>query len=677
MLNIMLVDDNDSSLSITKLLLTNSGYNVKTAINGMDALEKIRLDAPDIVISDVHMPVMDGFALCRELKKDDQFKSISFIFISSIFIDLPDQKLGLRQGAEAFILKTQEPEVFVGELKNIIQKCFHSGYKASMPDITDDTFHDDYILALNKKLQDHISRLEETNRRLLVSEEHYRGIVETANEGILTVDASSRISFVNPQLLKMLGYDPEEMPGLRLEQIISPEGLLALKNIVEKNKKGEGEKFERRLIRKDGSDLWMFISNKVLLDENGEFAGVLSMMSDITERKEMERRQLEYEQRLQQAQKMESIGTLAGGIAHDFNNILFPLIGFAEILKMDIPEDSPLQSHVDQILKAGFRSRRLVRQILTFSRQSDTEIKPMKLQPVIKEALELLRSSLPASITIEQDIDSACDFIKADPTQIHQVIMNLGTNAFHAMENTFGTLTVTLKQIESDDSFLPELLHGKFALLKIEDTGMGIEKNILSKMFEPYFTTKEIDKGTGLGLSVVQGIVKSHKGEIQAYSEPGKGTQIYVYLPILKKEEGNLNLKSSQLLPEGSEKILIVDGEKDIARLMQLILEGLGYETVTCTQSVKALEIFKASPASFDLILSDLAMPELSGAQLIKKIRDIRMDIPVIISTSFKNKETAKVMKELELQGLLKKPALKQDIAGVIRKVLDQAQGRK
>lgn len=326
---------------------------------------------------------------------------------------------------------------------------------------------------------------------------------------------------------------------------------------------------------------------------------------DITDHKKME-------SQLRQAQKMEAIGTLAGGIAHDFNNILVPLIGYAEILKGDLPADSPLQGYVDEILKAAFRSADLVKQILMFSRQGDQDIKPIKLQPIVYEALKLLQVSIPTTIEIQQNIDSGCGIVVADPTQFHQIIMNLATNAYHAMEEAGGLLTVTLKQVrlEADQSIVSKLTPGNYALFIVSDTGIGIKKDVMDKIFDPYFTTKASGKGTGLGLAVVHGIVKSCNGGIRIYSEPGKGTEIRIYLPTMDSKGDAIRTDPDEPIRGGNERVLLVDDEVTIISMEQLLLERLGYRVTTRTGSVDALEAFKANPDSFDLIITDMTMPK-------------------------------------------------------------------
>jgi signal transduction histidine kinase len=334
---------------------------------------------------------------------------------------------------------------------------------------------------------------------------------------------------------------------------------------------------------------------------------------------------LEMEKRLAQSQRMEAIGSLAGGIAHDFNNILFPIVGMSELFLEDFPPDSPEHENAQEIFNAGKRGSDLVKQILAFSRQSEIKKIPIRIQQILKEVVKLSRSTIPADIDIIQDIQSNCSMVQADPTQVHQIAMNLITNAFHAVEPKSGEIAVRLREveIESGRPLDSDLLPGRYALLSVSDTGIGIDPAILQKIFEPYFTTKEQGKGTGLGLAVVYGIVKEHQGDIKVISELEKGTTFNVYLPIMAQTEKSLPAEEQDDDPKGHERILLVDDEASIAKLEKQMLERLGYTVTMRVNSLEALEAFKAKPESFDLVISDMTMPQMTGDQLAKMVRKV------------------------------------------------------
>jgi len=391
--------------------------------------------------------------------------------------------------------------------------------------------------------------------------------------------------------------------------------------------------------------------------------------------REIEKQKVRLEDQLQQAQKMESIGTLAGGIAHDFNNILFPIIGYTEMLMDDLSEESSsIRESLNQIYTGALRARDLVQQILAFARQEKNELKLMKMQPIIKEAMKLIRSTIPTTISITQNLQPDCGPVAADPTQIHQIVMNLATNAYNAMEENGGELKVNLKEIELGEGDLidPDMSPGLYACLTIADTGMGMNKDVMNRIFDPFFTTKEKGKGTGMGLSVVHGIVKRMKGEIQVYSEPGKGTEFKLYLPIVKSASESQEPKADEPLAGGCEKLLLVDDEESIIVVEKQVLERLGYQVTSLTSSIEALEAFRADPDKFDLVITDMSMPKLSGDKLAHELIKMRPDIPVLLCTGFSEAMTDEKIKSMGLKGLLMKPIMMKDLAQKIREVLDK-----
>ena len=410
--------------------------------------------------------------------------------------------------------------------------------------------------------------------------------------------------------------------------------------------------------------------------ESLEFYSLLRNQNENLEKMVEERTQTlaKYERQLQQVLKIQAIGTLAGGIAHDFNNILFPIVGYTELTMDEVPDDSVAHNNLEEVLKAAHRAKDLVQQILTFSRQSGQERKPVKVHLIIKEALKLLRASIPASIEIINNIDDDCHPVMGDATQIHQVIMNLCTNAYQAMQDKGGTLEVNLSEVDVGYEETVKKIGmqpGKHLQLLVRDEGCGMDAIVLDRIFEPYYTTKEQGKGTGLGLSVIHGIVKNHRGDISVTSSPGKGTTFKVYLPITEDADIVTELEPSNGAAKGNERILLIDDEEQIVSMEQQMLENLGYEVTARTDSTEALKEFSLQPQNFDLVITDMTMPQMTGDELAQKLLDIKPDIPVILCTGFNEDITEEKALAMGIQKFVMKPVIKNDLATTIRTVLD------
>ena len=507
-----------------------------------------------------------------------------------------------------------------------------------------------------------ITKLKGAEFALWKSEKKYKIIFEKSNDAIFIVEKNTgRYLDANHAATVLTGRTVEELKQLTTYDITPHDSHERLKKI-----KVSDEYEELGMVtyyRPDNSHRIAKLS-KVPLDD----IAVIGIARDITN-------DLKIEQQLRQSQKMESIGTLAGGIAHDFNNILFPILGHSEMLLQDVPKDSPFRTGLNQIHTGALRASELVKQILTFCRQKNGEVKLMKMQPIIKEILNLIRSSIPTTIEIKQNIQHECGAIKADPTQIHQIVMNLTTNAYHAMEETGGEMNIKLKKVELEESdlFSPDIKPGTYACLSISDTGRGMDNELIAKIFDPFFTTKEIGKGTGMGLSVVHGIVKSMDGAIKVYSEPDKGTEFHVYLPlaeVVKEQQTTTNIKTS--IQGGIEHILLVDDEHAIIEMEQNMLERMGYQVISHTSSIEALEAFRANRGKFDLIITDMAMPNMSGDKFAVELTKIRPDIPILLCTGFSETMSAEEADTLGIKGFLLKPIVMKDLSLKIREVLDK-----
>ncbi|MGO9136928.1 MAG: PAS domain S-box protein, partial [Syntrophales bacterium] len=508
--------------------------------------------------------------------------------------------------------------------------------------------------------------------KLRESEERYRLLFENAND-VIFIAQDGVIKFPNSKTVETMGYTAEELARIPFTQHIHPEDQ---DMVVERHKKRlQGESlspvYSFRVINRSGQEL-CFEINAVQVVWEGSPA-TLNFMRDITEQKRLEAQLL-------QAQKMEAIGTLAGGIAHDFNNILSAILGYTEMVLGEPKLDSHLRRYLDQVFRAGERARDLVKQILAFSRRSNEQPRPLRVSPIIKEVLKLLRASLPSTIKISQEIHVDGDTVFADPAQIHQVLMNLCTNAAHAMREEKGELRVSLVpvNVEPPDNLIIHhgLSPGKYLRLTVGDTGAGIEKDIMDRIFDPFFTTKKPGEGTGLGLSVVYGIVRSYGGAITVQSEVGKGTEFNVYLPLLTEVEYKQEAKVETPIPSGKERILFVDDEPALVQLATSTLSSLGYEVVGRTSSLEALELFRMRPDSFDLVITDMTMPNMTGSEFAQQLMRIRPGISIILSTGFSEGMTQEKARAIGVKEFIMKPIVQRQMAEAIRRVLDKKNSR-
>ena len=674
---ILVIDDKKDNLVAIKALLNLyiTPCQVLTALSGRQGLSMAISEKPDTILLDVHMPELDGFEVLMVLKNNPGTAYIPVVILTAMKTAPRHRVKALEMGAEAFLTKPINEAELAAQVKAMlrIKKAEDLMRKEQM--MLQDELKD-RVLELervNALLLNEIKEHEKTEKNLRESETRFQKVFNSQLEAIFILEngTEARILDCNSAVLGTFGYDRNNLIGSTMEFLfvssIQKQAFIdMLRPALEKS--GFLKEVNFSMKRRDNTVFPAEISVLEMRNDNGDKENWIVTVRDLTERKELEAS-------LQQAQKMESIGTLAGGIAHDFNNILSPLIGFAEILQMDLEKDSPEQDNVAEVLKAAFRAKDLVRQILTFSRQSSHEQQPLKLQPILNEVAKLLKASIPKTILIRTEIEKGCGLVKADPTEIHQIVMNLATNAYHAMEEKGGAMVISLKQVRVDgnDPGLSNLNPGDYACLVIEDTGTGIDPAIKKRLFDPYFTTKETGKGTGLGLAVVQGIVQKCHGQTRISSQQGKGTAVEVFFPVVSKPDDTKTCEEIRPLPGGNEHVLLVDDEKAITRFQSRVLNRLGYQVTECTDSRRALDIFKANPMAYDLLISDMTMPHLTGERLAEEIMAMRPGFPVILCTGFSERISVKKAEKMGIQGFLMKPVDRVEMAWTIRKCLDMA----
>ena len=641
-LTLLTIDDEDSLRRTIKAYFEDIGFNIIEAADGRQGLEMFRRHHPDIVLVDLRMPEMDGRDVIRSLAAEAP--ELPVVVVSGTGL-LEDAVEAIREGAWDYVTK---PIHDMLALEHVVNRVLERAR----------------LLAENRNFQQRLVELVEERTREIA---RLATALEQSAEEIVITDAEGIIEYVNPAFERITGFSRTEIIGSPLAVQKNgendPELTRELWDTVKQGRiwRGRlGSRTSRGKIIKEEATV------SPIVDSSTDIVGYVCIKRDVT-------RQLELESMLRQAQKMEAIGTLAGGIAHDFNNILSGIYGFTEIAMFDLDHNSQLYNNLLEVVKAADRARQLIQQILTFSRQREFKSKPIHNKYIAKEVIKLIKASMPDSIVLRDNINSE-SLVMGDPSQIHQVIMNLCTNAGQAMEKKGGTLTISLDDVTLDENFargIPDAEAGDYQCLTVSDTGCGMEPEVLEHIFEPFFTTKGEGEGTGLGLSVVHGIIKKFKGFILVDSVPGQGTAFRVYLPLTREK-----VEKQECPPvgksRGSEKILFVDDEDIIVQVVKEMLSINGYRVEALTDSREALECFRRDPDSFDLVVTDLSMPHLSGPALIKEINKIRPDVPVILCTGYEGKLAEMECRDLKIARTITKPLVMNEFTAGIRKTLDE-----
>ena len=612
---VLIVENNPT---ITKLLFhffQSEGCEIRLATDGLKAISEMESFIPDILFTDIIMPKISGDELCRIVRQTPKLKDIFIVIYSAIACE--DEKHIYELDADLYIAKGPSDTI-----KNHILYVL-------------DQFRN------GKRRENFLHGKEELypriiTKELLLNRRHNHAILDNLAEAVIEMDSAGLIVQANRAAQKLLTHDLTKLLSSRITDHFDGPELNLIEQALVLVASEELPQFS------SSYDSPLLIGNHhvvlklIRIQEMDEFF-IIAIFHDITERKRAEEEREKLQKQLVQAQKMEAIGTLAGGIAHDFNNILGAILGYAEIAKNTIPPEALAIKHLDKVLEASHRAATLVKQILTFSRQTAIEYVPLNPSDVVKEAARLLRPLLPTTIVINQQVDVATRPILADPNQLHQILMNLCTNAFHAMEQTGGILEITLKDCklcQSDLLHHPEIQPGNFVMLSISDTGPGIEPEIWGRIFDPYFTTKGVGKGTGMGLSIVHGIVTSCGGFITSENNIGNGAIFRVFFPALE-EKVVPYVHHIEAVALGNERILFVDDENILVEMGQAMLEQLGYEVTIRTSSLEALTTFQNQSDQFDVVITDQTMPGMTGMDLARQMLRIRPDIPIILCTGY------------------------------------------
>ncbi len=673
--HVLYMEDDVGLAMLFQRSLKAAGYSVDLAADGDKGLAMFEAGSYDVVVVDQKMPGMNGLDVIKHLS--EQRKLPPTIMLTGAGSETVAVE-AMKMGAGDYIIKDAEGG-YLKLMPSLIDRVLRHHRLVEEKQRAEEALkraHDELeirvkertaeLLFTNEKLRQEIAERRRAEEALKESEARMRLVIETSPVGIQIV-RDGAYQYVNPAFVKMFGYDDAgEIIGLPVEALYVPEDRDFVKmkrkaglSGVQTTQYGELRGLKRN---EESFEVSFWQATMEFLDE----PSLIGFIVDVSEQNALRAQLL-------QAQKMEAIGTLASGIAHDFNNILSVITGYMDIALEDVDKGSGLESYLQRVQAASDRAADLVKQILALSRKGEQEKKPIPVTPLVKEIIKFLRASIPATIEIHYSIAADLGQVLAVPTQIHQVIMNLCTNAAHAMREKGGILRISVEGVELGKDFIAQhadLSPGPYLKLTVKDTGHGIPPKVRQRIFEPYFTTKKQGEGTGLGLAVVHGIVKSHGGTITVESEVDKGSTFCIYLPVVH-EEAHAEITTVKSALTGNERILWVDDELEMATMISQMLQRLGYKVVVSTSSTEALDMFKADPGRFDLVITDMAMPKMTGMELASELLSIRPEVPIILCSGFAETMTEERAKSIGIRDFIVKPIRKSEIAAAIRRVLD------
>lgn len=646
-LRILLIEDNPGDADLIREMLPSddeSEFKVHCVSRLSDAVSHLHKQQADLALLDLDLPDCQGLNTIRLTRKAAPEMPIV------VLTGNQDESVGIaavQDGAQDFLIKGQTHR---SQLSRVIR---YAVYRHSVKEKMRES--ERFLRSTLDALSSHIAIIDESGDVLAVN----KAWREFSNvKGGHVLRCCENANYFN--VCKAIESDSS----------LETSSALAFSDGIQAVLNKEKDVFEMEYsMQTNGERMW-FHGQVTLFPGDGE-RRVVVVHQNITDRKQAEEEKIRLAAQLRHAYKMEAIGTLAGGIAHDFNNILSSVLGYVELSLMDIEPDSQLESNLQEVYRAGMRAKELVRQILTFTRKEEGHIQPIQISAIAKEASKLIRSIIPTSIDVQLKVESQ-SFAMAEPTQIHQIFMNLFTNAAQAMENDGGILSVTITEetLSCDfNSMHPVFTPGNFLKIIVSDTGTGIAAHKLDRVFDPYYTTKGRSEGTGLGLSVVHGIVQSHHGEITVDSKIGRGTTFTIYLPLSSQKAGT-SMSGLKTIPMGSERILFVDDEVSITDMSRQRLSLLGYKVTAVNSSRQALEHLSQAPDDYDVIITDMTMPRMSGDQLAIEAKKIKPDIPIILCTGYSKKISKEQARTIGIDAFLMKPIVLGDMAKTIRAVL-------
>ncbi|WP_320044762.1 response regulator [uncultured Desulfobacter sp.] len=663
----LIVDDKPENLFSLKKVLSEIDAQIIEALTGNDALIASLNHDFALAILDVQMPEMDGYELAELLRSQEKTRDIPIIFVSAVYSSNYHVFKGYETGAVDFLVKPFEPKILLSKVNILLkldrQKRTLASTKETLKKRVAERTHE--LMSKNRELQAEIERRKRAEQTVRKTQKQWEEIFEAIGHMAVVIDDKHTIIAANRSAVKQIGLPKNKIIGAKCHNIFHGSNIPVLDCPIKKKR-----------ITKDFSSSEMVVdilgktyirSTTPVFDGNDDYTKFIEIFTDITRRKILEKELL-------QAHKMEAIGNLAGGIAHDFNNILSALIGFSQLALQNAEKNSLMEDDLTEILNCGLRAKDLVRQILTFARQSDEKHSYIQMDYIVKEVAKFIRSTIPSSIEIKTNVQST-SVIFANPTQIHQVLMNLCTNSANAMKSDGGILKLSLTD-ERIDKADAESIQGpapdNYVKLEVSDTGSGITPQVMEKMFEPYFTTKNQAEGTGMGLAVAQGIVKDIGGTIKVETALGQGTVFTIFIPIADDAKADPHNEEIMYASTGSENILLIDDEPAITKVGKRILEKAGYNVTTANNPCDALELLKKHPEKFDLVMTDFTMPGMNGDKLTAKILEIRPDIPVILCSGYQNKHVMDTEMKHLWHAFVQKPIKQEIFINTIRNVLDE-----
>ena len=667
---ILIVDDIQENLYLLQVLLSANGFDVEQASNGVEALEYARRAPPYMIISDILMPVMDGYALCRTWKEDERLKNIPFIFYSATYTEPKGQEFAIKLGADSFIIKPIEPDkllTLILETKNE----YEAGKLASPSQTIKTTeYLEEYNAALIRKLEDKMLQLEEANRilerdiverkkteeALRASEEKWRRLVQIIPDYVAVHDLEGRFEYLNRYAA---GFSEKDVIGKSLYDFISPGSKeLFRKKFEACMKSGTAIAFEYCAMGDNGvmRDYENYI---VPVMRQSTVTDVMVISRDITERKQAEEKRKQLEEQLHQSQKLEAIGQLSSGIAHDFNNLLGGIMGNAELLQMSLDAGSPLRRKTETILSSSKKAADLTRQLLIFARKAPVEFQAVDLTLFVKQVVELMARTIDRSIEITVTLPEQPAIISGDRNQLENALLNIAINARDAMPEG-GRLSINLETLSLNTASLASehivVEAGPYIRISITDTGTGMSKEIKDRIFEPFFTTKEIGKGTGLGLSSVYGCVKQHHGYITVKSQVGQGTQFAIYLPMAEPDGTITSVNDETVLIQGNGSLLVVDDEPVYHDILTAIFEKSGYTVHCCGDGAEAITFYRKHQSTIDVVILDLNMPKMNGLQCFRGLKEINPKVQVLVATGYGDHPDRQTLQKEGVVEFIQKP---------------------